>query len=144
MATRTVLQRRELSARLIGSDATAVFANDALVNTQKTTTFTYVTNAGSYGVEEYMLTVYNPSTVTDLTVKVFEISTALGGDARDSLITTLSIPKAQVTTGTTIVSHAKVIHGILNGEDVKLIISNDTVLGEADGFTASFRLREVM
>lgn len=86
---------------------------------------------------------YNPSTVTDITVKVFNSELTLKAGTRDAYITSFSIPKAQSITGTAINTYANFIHGMFNGGDCKLVVSNDTVLGAGDGFTTTIRLREV-
>lgn len=123
----------------LSTDQTAVYANSDPANTQKTINFTAPTSPS----QEYELIVYNPSTVTDLTIKVFNTELVLGAGSRDALITTVSIPKSQTFTGTTINTYARFIHGMFNGGDLKLVVSNDTVLGAADAFTAYARLRAV-
>lgn len=122
-----------------GTDQTIIWANSAAINTQKTVTFTKPASP----VSEYELIVYNPSTITDITVKIFNVETSLGDGTRDALVTTVSIPKSQAVTGTTINTQAKYLHGVFNGTDCKLVLSNDTVLGVADGFSAYLRIREV-
>lgn len=123
----------------VGADQTITFSNSDPANTQVTNTITKPDNP----VDEYELVVYNPSTVTDLTVKVFSVQASLGGGSRDALITTLSIPKSQTITGTSINTYSHYLHGIFNGTNCKLVFSNDTVLGGSDGFSAYFRLQEV-
>lgn len=123
----------------IGADQDVVFANSAAANTQNSLSVT----APESPSDQYELIVYNPSTITDLTVKVFNVELALALGTRDALITTLTIPKAATVTGTTINTHVNFITGAFNGGDLKLVVSNATVLGVADGFTASFRLRAV-
>jgi hypothetical protein len=122
-----------------GTDQTIIWANSAAINTQQTVTFTKPASP----VSEYELIVYNPSTITDITVKIFNVETSLGAGTRDALVTTVSIPKSQAVTGTTINTQAKYLHGVFNGTDCKLVLSNDTVLGVADGFSAYLRIREV-
>lgn len=131
---------RLLRKTQVGTDQTLTWANSDAANTQKTYTFTQPANP----VEEYELSVYNPSTVTDLTVKVFTVEAALGGGSRDVLVTTVSVPKSQTITGTTISAYSKALRGIFNGGDCKLVFSNDTVLGVSDGFSATLRLRELV
>ena len=123
-----------------GDDQTITWDNSDAANTQKSCSFTKPAKP----IEEYELIVYNPSTVSDLTLKLFAIETDLAGDTRDALITTIPILKSQVMTGTTVNTYAKIIHGIFNGVDCKLVVSNDTALGAAEGFSATIRLREVM
>ena len=78
------------------------------------------------------VTVYNPSTVTALTVKVQNVET-LGGAARYATQETITVPVSSSTT--------TVVENWLLGEGGRLAVSNDTVLGIADGFTASVRVR---
>jgi len=122
------------------TDPTAVFANSALVNTQSTPiTITKPTNVS----QMHQISVYNPSTVTDLTVKVFTVAGGLGGADRDVLVDTLIIPKAQAVTGTTIVAYAETVYNWMNLGNGKLQISNKPALGASDGFTATLRVREI-
>lgn len=48
-------------------------------------------------VSEYMLTVVNPSTQTDLTIRLFAAETSLNNDTRLCLVRTIGIPKAAST-----------------------------------------------
>jgi len=148
MMWKEVLQSEKIPVQLTGSilrqtqagtDQTIIWANSAAINTQQTVTFTKPASP----VSEYELIVYNPSTITDITVKIFNVETSLGAGTRDALVTTVSIPKSQAVTGTTINTQAKYLHGVFNGTDCKLVLSNDTVLGVADGFSAYLRIREV-
>lgn len=135
-----VLTSRNLRETQIGADQDLTWANSDAVDTQKVHTFTKPANP----IEEYMLICYNPSAVTELTVKIFNIETNLKGADRDVLLTTISVPRRQTVTGTTIEAYARIIHGIFNGGNCKIVVSNDFALGASDGFTATFRLREVM
>lgn len=122
------------------TDPTAVFANSASANTQATPiTITKPTSVS----QMHQISVYNPSTVTDLTVKVFTVATGLGGADRDVLIDTLIIPKAQAVSGTTIVGYAETVYNWMNFGNGKLQVSNNTALGGSDGFTATLRVREI-
>lgn len=123
----------------IGTDQVVSWANSAAANTQKVITFAKPADP----VGEYELIVYNPSTVTDLTVKIFAVEPSLGGADRDGLITEAAIPKAATKTGTSINTDIHFVHGMFNGANCKLILSNDTALGASDGFDAYVRLREV-
>lgn len=136
----TLIKGNQLRETQIGTDQTITWANSDAANTQKTVTFT----KPAIPVSEYELIIYNPSTITDITVKIFNVETALGGSDRDALLTSVTIPKAQAMTGTTINTHIKLISGVFNGGDCKLVLSNDTVLGASDSFSAYVRLREVI
>lgn len=130
-----------LSGEQIGEDLSFVFANSSAANTQSVTTV----QAPSEGMttndplQAYKIAVHNPSTVTDLTVKLLTAE----ADFADCLLDTLTVPKAQAVTGTTINAHEFLVGGIFCGGNLKIIVSNDTVLGGADGFTAEIRIREV-
>ena len=124
----------------VETDQDLTWANSASANTQKTYTFTKPTNP----LSKYELIVYNPSTVSDLTVKIFAKELALKEDIRNGYITMFTVPKAQAFTGTTINTYVKTLEGIFNGTDCIVVVSNDTILGGSDGFIATIRLRELM
>lgn len=124
---------------VVDPDPNVIFAAESAADTQKTLTIAQPSN--SYG--EYELAIYNPSTVTDLTLKIMAIETSLGGDTRYGYITSMAIPKSQEISGTTINTKSVFINGIFNGTDCQLIFSNDTVLGVGEGFTCTARIREV-
>jgi hypothetical protein len=123
----------------IGNDQAISFPNNSPINTQVSASV----NAPAETLYEYMLEVYNPSTVSALTVKLFAVETSFGGGTRDVLIDTLPIGKAQTLTGTSIVAYLKMFHGAFVGANLKLVFSNDTALGVTDGFTAYMRLKAV-
>lgn len=125
-----------ISGTQISTDINVAFANNASANTQQNVTFTKPSSV----LSEYKIVVWNPSTVTDLTIKVMDVDAVNG----DSLITTLSIPKKQTITGTNVQGYTNLIHGIFIGSDCKLVISNDTALGSSGGFSAIVRVREVI
>lgn len=124
----------------VGADLSFVFANSAGLNTQKTA---IITKPGD-PVNKYKVSVYNPSTASDLTVKVFNIENSLGGGDRDCYLTSFVIPKAQTVTGTAISAYDVLIEGLFYGGNVKLVVSNGTALGVAEGFTATARIRETI
>jgi hypothetical protein len=128
-----------ITAVQIGTDQAAVFANSDAANTQVNVDFTKPTASKP----RYALSVYNPSTVTDITIKLFSVSLTFVGGTRYSLIDTIIIPKSQAITGTTVNSYKKFIEGLFVGADLRLVVSNNTVLGAAEGFSAYVRLREV-
>lgn len=134
-----------LSGEQIGSDLAFVFANSASANTQKTATVAVPEEgmATNDPVQAYKIAVHNPSAVTDLTVKLFTVEASLGGAARDCLLESLVVPKAATVTGTAINAHEYLVGGMFCGGALKIVVSNDTVLGGADGFTATIRIREV-
>lgn len=120
----------------VGVDQAAAFANNAAANTQVSiTTFKPI---GSRN--KFRFSVYNPSTVTDLTVKVFGVDAALGGGSRNSLVGTYTIPKAATVTGTAVNSHINYVDMLDGSGDLVFVVSNVTALGAAEGFTAYLRV----
>lgn len=128
--------------RQIGLDNAISFANNALINTQVNVDIALNTVFPSPR-ERCTIEVYNPSTVTDLTIKILAVETSFGGDTRYCLIDTITIPKSQASTGTTINAYLKLIEGMYVGTGLRLVVSNNTALGAAEGFTAYVRIREV-
>ena len=120
------------------SESTAVFANSATANTQKTIDLTM-----KRPIEIYAIIINNPSTVTDLTVKVFN-KEVFGEDTKYAYITSFTVPKSQSLTGTTIDTYLVLVEGMFIGGDVRLVVSNNTALGASEGFTSTFRIREVV
>jgi hypothetical protein len=120
-----------LSGRQICDDIPLTWANSSAANTQKTATVASLVDPMS----EYAVTVHNPSAVSDLTCVVYNVIPSLGGADRDAELTTLTFSKGKTVT--------KLVHGMFMGGNVKLVLSNDTVLGAADGFIATIRLIEV-
>jgi len=123
----------------IGTDQAVAFANSAAANTQVNVDFVKPTVVRN----RYKLAFYNPSTITDLTVKIMSVALSFGGGTRYDLIDTIVIPKSQAITGTTIDSYTKFVEGLFVGTDLRLVVSNNTALGAAEGFTGYIRLREV-
>lgn len=120
------------------SESTAAFANSATADTQKTIDLTM-----KRPIEIYAIIINNPSTVTDLTVKVFN-KEVFGEDTKYAYITSFTVPKSQALTGTTIDTYLVLVEGMFIGGDVRLVVSNNTALGASEGFTSTFRIREVV
>lgn len=133
-----VYHTNELLVAQVGIDSVVTWANSDVVNTQKTSVIPSPVDKK----QEYELLIYNPSTITDLSCKIFISALDLQGATRQALLATITIPKSQVVTGTTINTHSRLLHGLFYGGDILLVFSNDTMLGVADGFTASYRLIE--
>ena len=128
-----------ISGVAIGNDNAITFANNAAANTQVNVDIAQPTVVKT----RYALVTYNPSTVTDLTVKVFAVETSLAAATRYALLTTISVGKSATVTGTTVNTRLNIIEGLFVGSALRLVVSNDTVLGAAEGFSAYARLREV-
>jgi len=125
----------DTSGTQVGDDAALAFAHEAGADTQKTASIA----VPAIVAEAYKLAVHNPSAVTALTVKLFTVEATLG----DCLSETFVVPAAATVTGTAISAHEFLVGGIFCGGALKLVVSNNTVLGAADGFTTTLRLREV-
>jgi hypothetical protein len=129
-----------VTGKQLGADLQFVFTNEASANTQKTKTIDKPIGAG----KNYKFLVHNPSTVTDLTLKFFDVEASLGaGETTDCYITSVIIPKAQTITGTEISAYSVIIEGCFTSDTIKIAASNNTVLGATEGFTATVRVREV-
>ena len=111
------------------------FANDALGNTQNV----YVVPKPDQVKGSYMVHIENPSTVTDLSVKFFISRT---GKA-DGLLVSVQAGKATTDTGTNIGAYDVIMLGAFAGGDLKIVASNDTQLGAAEGFEAKIELYEM-
>lgn len=135
-----IMENEVPSGVQVSTDRDITFSNSAPANTQVNVDFTKPDQVR----KKYELQVYNPSTVTDLTVKVFHVEANVdGANTRYSLITSISVPKSQSVTGTTVNMYSTLLQNIFNGVNVRFVISNDTVLGGGDGFTGILRLKEL-
>ena len=123
----------------VGADQRVTWANSDPANTQKVITIIKPAQV----IKTHSITVYNPSTVTDLTVKVLNTK-AVNGTSRDCLVTSFVVPKSQSVTGTTVNTYSVEVEGMFVGGNVKLAVSNNTVLGVADTFSADIRVDEVI
>ena len=122
----------------LGDDLSFAFANSAAADTQVVQTISAPENQ----LQAYKIAIYNPG-ASDLTVKLMTVEEDLGGTDRDCLLDTLAVPAAATVTGTTVNSYEFLTGGIFCGGDLRIVVSNDDSIGEAAGFTATIRLREV-
>jgi hypothetical protein len=115
----------------VGADQTAVWANSAAANTPVNVDFT---QQPRYLTRKHRVQVHNPSGVTALTVKVYNIVT-LGGATRYALVKSFAVAVNQTV--------EELGEGLFGGTSgVRLTLSNDTVLGAGDGFTSDVAIRE--
>ncbi len=105
----------------INTDKEIAFATNADANVQVSVNF-----GKAPGTGKLLLTVYNPSTQTDLTCKIFLLKASLGTAVRSGLVTTVSIPKSQAITGTTVNAYVKILEIPHYDSDITVIFSNDT------------------
>lgn len=129
-----------LSGLQIAADADLAFANSAPADTQKTLDVAVPVNSPK---NSYKLIVYNPSAVTDLTIKVFSKELLLKASTRYAFEGDVNVPMSQTIGGTAIDTHVFELAGAFAGADLRLIVSNNTALDVADGFTTTLRLREL-
>lgn len=122
----------------VSTDQTVTYAHSAFVNTQVNVDIAKPTMVKS----RYKIIVYNPSTISDLTVKIFNTTLSLGGATRYGFLDSYTVPKSQTITGTTVSTYTKLVEGAFLATDLRLVVSNNTVLGAADGFSAYVRIRE--
>lgn len=117
------------------TDPSTSFANNDLVNTQKSITIT----KPSVVKNLHRLIIHNPGAV-DLTIKVFN-KTAIGGNNRH-FIGSFIVNASATVTGTTMVTDARNILRdlFLGGSDVELIVSNNQAVGAAGAFTTTIQL----
>lgn len=83
----------------------------------------------------YEILIHNPSTVTALSVDIKVKWTDSGDTTRYSTLTNLGINSAE--------GEANLVQGSLLAEGSRITLSNDTVLGVGEGFTAYIQVREV-
>jgi hypothetical protein len=114
----------------VSTDKTAAWANSAAANTEVNLDFTQPGNFTS----KHRVQVHNPSSVTALTVKV-QNTVSLGGSSRQALLQTISVGTSS--------TKETLVEGMFGGTDgVRLTLSNDTVLGLSDAFTADVAVRQ--
>ena len=126
------------SGAKLGEDLSFAFANSAAADTQVVQTISAPENQ----LQAYKIAIYNPG-ASDLTVKLMTVEENLGGDDRNCLLDTLAVPAAATVTGTSVNAYEFLTGGIFCGGDLRLVVSNDDSIGEAAGFTATIRIREV-
>lgn len=115
-------------------EGSVTWANNDAVNTAKNID---TGTDGSDG-DDYEIIVRNPSTVTALKVSVRTKELALGGADR--------FPEKE--SFTVAVNQPEGVTLIVRGWEIasqpgRLVLSNNTVLGAADGFTADVRVRKI-
>lgn len=118
----------------IGANEDLVFENSDSVNTQITVNFTKPTKP----LRAHLIEVNNPSTVTDLTVKVFTMN-----GVTPVFSFSVIVPASATITGTSISAYSFIVSSLFVFGNTRMVISNDTVLGGGDAFTGTIALYEV-
>lgn len=126
----------------LGADMSLVFANSALINTPVPSPAIAIASGGAANVGVF---VANPSLVTALTARVY-VSQTISSVVRWGLLTSFTVPASPDNFNpdqTNKVSSALVlVAGSQVGENLMLVLSNNTALGVADIFVALARIRE--
>lgn len=118
----------------IGTDQTATWANSAAQNTTQDIDFT---NASELPFEgKIAIAARNPSSVTDLTMIVYNKELSFGGADRYVELARFTVPK------NTSAGKYYLVSGVI-APAFRLTFSNDTVLGGSDGFSANIRVRKL-
>jgi hypothetical protein len=123
-------QRENLGSNDLVASGSFAFANNAAAGTVVNVDVPLPAAPSAGG--EYLVTVYDPSAVTDLAVSVQNKHT-MGGQARYGELAVFAVLKGKTR-------DVPLAFWIL-GEGGRLAISNDTVLGAADGFTGYYEVR---
>lgn len=117
----------------VGADFTLTWANSALANIAVTSAD--LANPATLQPQAlYKITVYNPSTVTALTVTIQNRET-LAGAARYAELTRFGVALNSTADF--------IVQGMFVGEAGRIVAQNDTALGASNTFSATFRIREV-
>lgn len=122
---------RVLISGALVADVSAEFLDSAAKDTQVSVTVPEVSDP----VQAYKVVVHNPSAISEITLKLYTVEEAFGGADRDSYIDEVVIPVSS--------TEEVIVGGLFCGGALKLVASNNTVLGAGDAFTASVRIREV-
>lgn len=87
-------------------------------------------------ISEYMVTMVNNSTVTDITCNIYNvIAVSTNSTGCNSLVGSLSFPKEK--------TYSQTIHGIFLSTSTIFSFSNDSTTTNAQAFTNYFTLQEV-
>jgi len=134
------LQDRLLLQEAVEFIRSIAWANSEVINTQKILIF----NQPMKPVSEYEIIVYNPSTATDITVKLFSLENFEGSiKGQEAFIDSWIVPASQTITGTAIDTYKENVSGIFNDSPLKIVLSNDTAIGVAGAFTALLKIKKV-
>ena len=130
---------KKVTGTQVGEDISIDFPSSSPVNTQVTADVALP----ALPVQNYMFSLFNPSTQTDLTVKLFstevEVDTTV---TRYALLGTIVSPLAATVSGTVVNMTETIVNYLFPGTDLRIVASNDTVL-VAGAFSAIARIREL-
>lgn len=116
------------------SDEAVVFANNSAINTLKTVDMVNPDFLSDDAL--YSITVFNPSTETDLTV-IVRNREEFGTTNRYPELTRFTVPR------NTPEGQTRLVQGLFGGESSRLVVQNLTALSGAGGFTANVRVRRL-
>lgn len=140
-----------LPARLIGRGATVgsegsvSFSNSDAANTVKVAS-TIAMPSELPGESIGAVCVENPSTESDLTCRVY-VQETINSVVRWALVANFNVPKsvdAYNPDQTNKISVGRaLIQGVFTGENISIVLSNNTVLGASGAFTARIKIRSM-
>jgi hypothetical protein len=113
------------------ADTSVSWANNDAAGTAKTIDIGQIAAGGLEALG--LITIYNPSSESDLTVEA-QIKETMAGSARYGSLATFAVLK-----GTT---RSVALQGIRFGEGIRFKLTNDTLIGAAGAFSAAVRVRE--
>lgn len=129
---------RDVSGAVVSRQTTGAWANNAAANTVKSLT---QISSPAYPVQNYLINVVNPSTESDLTVKLFNTRT-INSVSTKCYLTSLTVPKAATIKGTAIGAYDFMVQGLFVAGTLDVDISNDTLIGAAGTFAATVTIYE--
>jgi hypothetical protein len=118
----------------LAADQSTSWANSAAVNTANNVDIAMPAELQPEG--RYAIAILNPSTVTDLSVIIKAQETSFNAATRYVELTSFTMPKNKAD------GKYFIVTGLV-GSSLRLTLSNDTVLGGADGFTAYIRVKKI-
>ncbi len=117
----------------VGTDQDATWANSASANTAVNVDVAAPDPVQAEG--KYLIHVYNPSTVTALSLAIKTTLASFGGSTRYGELTYASVSANS--------TRSFLVQGWMLGGNGRITLSNDTILGGSDGFTAKVRVTKV-
>jgi hypothetical protein len=123
-----------VSSTQINQQTSAAWANSAAKDTVKSLVSI---PQPAHPVINYLISVVNPSTESDLTVKLL---TTRGGVK--SYLTSLTVPKSATIKGTAIGAYDFLVQGLFVAGSLDIDLSNDTAVGGSGTFSATVTVYE--
>jgi hypothetical protein len=128
-----------VSGEQIGDDLSFVFANSAAANMKITATVLVPVEGRTRNdpVQSYLIGVVNPSTESDLTVKLFNVRNNVR-----YYLTSLTVPKSATIKGSVVSAYDFLVQGLFIGDALSVDVSNDTAIGATGAYSAVVTILE--